>query len=58
MVPCIERPYYTWRFGGLSQFLVSVCGYIRNNVAVYGYEIIARLRKIITLSRGFRSLRF
>ena len=25
-----------WWFGGLSQFLVSVCGYIHNNVAVYG----------------------
>ena len=46
-----------WRFGGLSQFLVSVCGFIHIYLAVYGSEIIVRLREIINLARGYRFLR-
>ena len=30
-----EGSIILWRFGGLSQFWVSDCGYIRKNVAVY-----------------------
>ena len=45
-----------WRFGGLSQFWVPVCGFIHIYLAVYGYEIIVRLREIRNLARGFRFL--
>ena len=34
-----------------------VCGYIHNYLAVYGLEIIVRLREIIHLARDFLILR-
>ena len=37
---------------------MPVCGFIHIYLAVYGYEIILRLREIINLARGFQFLRF
>ena len=36
---------------------MPVCGFIHIYLAVYGQEIIVRLREIINLARGFRFLR-
>ena len=36
---------------------MPICGFIHIYLAVYGQEIIVRLREIINLARGFRFLR-